>query len=93
LGELEFPQIEALPLILKSDLRAVNQTSGGFGYFHWRIPMKREARRDPRPGLPTAEERRKTTEPLNRESDKAGSEREAVKRAVKDLDSPDPRNA
>jgi hypothetical protein len=55
--------------------------------------MKRETRRDPRPGLPTVEERRKTTEPLKRESDKAGSEREAVKRAVNELDGPDPRNA
>jgi hypothetical protein len=57
--------------------------------------MRRETRRDPRPGLPTAEERRKTTEPLNRnsDSDKDGLEREAVKRAVNDLDGPDPRNA
>lgn len=55
--------------------------------------MRRETRRGPRPGLPTAEERRKTTEPLNRnsDSDKDGSERE--KRAVNDLDRPDPRNA
>jgi hypothetical protein len=42
-------------------------------------------RRDPR-HLPNAEERRKTTEHLNKHPDNAPPDREAIKRAVDDLD-------
>jgi hypothetical protein len=42
-------------------------------------------KRDPRRGLPNAEERRKTTEPLGRKPqkpDQASTERKSIKRAV-----------
>jgi hypothetical protein len=46
--------------------------------------MRSEPRRDPRPGLPSVEERRKTTQPLNRKSDRP-SERDTSKRARDDF--------
>jgi hypothetical protein len=55
--------------------------------------MRRHLPADPRRGLPTAEERRKTTEPLTKTSDHTTSERKTIKRAVNDLDSGNQRNA
>ena len=47
--------------------------------------MKRELHRDPRPGLPTAAERRKTTERIN-----SDTEKNTDKQVPEDVDSGNP---
>jgi hypothetical protein len=48
--------------------------------------------RDPRPGLPSAEERRRTTEPLRSKPEPRLVDRETFRRAVRDLEKPDERS-
>jgi hypothetical protein len=46
--------------------------------------MNRQAQRDPRPGRPSAEEIKKTTQPINQTLD-TSSQRKGIKRPVDDL--------
>jgi hypothetical protein len=52
-----------------------------------------EQRRDPRRGLPSSDELKKTTEPLaNKKQKQKVAERDAIKQAVIDLDSGNPQD-
>ena len=51
-----------------------------------------ERRRDPRRGLPSLEELKKTTEPLAKKQKQKAAERDAIKQAVIDLDSGNPQD-
>jgi hypothetical protein len=55
-----------------------------FGFIYWRLMMKYEISRDPR-RLPNAEECRKTTELLNKDSQDVPLDSAALKRATDDL--------
>jgi hypothetical protein len=48
--------------------------------------MQHQTRRDPRPGLLSAEELRKTTQPLRKEPNHPPPDQATLKRAVEDLD-------
>jgi hypothetical protein len=55
---------------------------------HWRLTM--EQRRDPRRGLPSSHELKKTTEPLAKKRKVRQAERDALQQAAQDLDSGNP---
>jgi hypothetical protein len=55
--------------------------------YPWEVAMKPD--RDPRPGLPNAQERSRTSEPLRRKPEPRRVDLESIRRVVDNLDEPE----
>jgi hypothetical protein len=55
--------------------------------YPWELAMKPD--RDPRPGLPSAQERSRTSEPLRRKPEPRRVDLESIRRVVRNLDDPE----